>query len=428
MKDVFKKLIIEFQESKLPNVVSRDYSLIETDEITTLVGLRRSGKTYLLFQKIRELTDSGVDVNKIIFINFEDERLIGLKTEDLNKLSEAYYELYPKNIKENIYLFFDEIHSAPNWNLFLARLYEKKQYKIFITGSSSRLLSTEIATQLRGRTISKYVYPLSFKEFLRFRNFKIGKNIQYSQDRFLLKNLFDEFLEFGGYPQVVKYENRIEKESVLNTYLELIIYKDLVERYKIRNLLLLKNLIKYVITNISKNLSLNSFYESIKKDMKVSRDAVWEYFSYLEDINFLFVLNGYSPSLKKQMVSAKKVYIADSGFKKIFGFNISEDLGRLIENLVFVELKRRNKEAYYYSGKGECDFVIKKGMKITEAVQVCYKFKDNNKEREIKGMLEAMDRFKLKKGLILTYEEEEKFKVKNKNIVVKPVWKWLLDA
>ncbi len=427
MKETFKKLIKEFHENLLPELKKRDYNIQESEEILVLVGLRRVGKTYLMFQKIKELLNSGIEVNRIIFLNFEDERLTSLKTEDLDKLLEAYYELYPENVSKSTYLFFDEIQAAPNWSLFLKRLYERKQYKIFVSGSSSKLLSSEIASELRGRTIARKIYTLSFIEFLRFKEFKYDKNIKFSKSRFALKKLFNEFLIFGGYPAIAKYENEIEKESLLSSYLELIIYKDLVERYKIRNTLLLKNLIKYFVTNMAKTISINSFYESIKNEINASKDAIWEYFSCLEDISFFLTLSKFSYSMKKQINSIKKVYLADNGFKKVYGFNFSEESGRLLENLIFIELKRRNKEIYYYSEKGECDFIIKNKLKIAEAVQVCYQLNNVNKEREVEGLVEAMNEFKLNRGLILTYDQEEEINVKNKKITVMPVWQWLLE-
>ncbi len=428
MKETFKKIIKEFHENPLPELKKRDYNILESEEISVLVGLRRVGKTYLMFQKIKELLNSGIEIHRIIFLNFEDERLNNLKTEDLDKLLEAYYELYHENVSKLIYLFFDEIHAAPNWSLFLKRLYEKKQYIIFVSGSSSKLLSSEIATELRGRTITRKIYPLSFIEFLRFKEFEYDKNIKFSKDRFAIKKLFDEFLVYGGYPAVSKYKDKIEKESTISSYLELMIYKDLVERYKIRNTILLKSLIKYFVTNTAKTISINSFYESIKNEMNASKDAVWEYFSYLEDIGFFFTLGKFSYSMKKQINSIKKVYLADNGFKKVYGFNFSEESGRLLENLVFIELKRRNNEIYYYSEKGECDFIIKNKLKIAEAMQVCYQLDNKNKEREIKGLIEAMDEFKLNHGLILTYDQDEEIRIKNKKITVMPVWQWLLEG
>ncbi len=177
---------------------------------------------------------------------------------------------------------------------------------------------------------------------------------------------------------------------------------------------------------MAKIISINSFYESIKNEMNASKDAIWEYFSCLEDISFFFTLSKFSYSMKKQINSIKKVYLADNGFKKVYGFNFSEESGRLLENLVFIELIRRNKEIYYYSEKGECDFIIKNKLKINEAVQVCYQLNKENKEREINGLIEAMEEFKLNQGLILTYDQEEEIRVKNKKITVLPVWHWLL--
>lgn len=426
MKNVFKTLIQEFQERTLPPLIQREYTLPESEQIQTLVGLRRIGKTYLLYQKINELTNQKVPKNTILLINFEDERLLNLKADHLHLLLEAYYELYPENTTKKLYLFFDEIHAVPSWNLFLKRLYEQKNYHIYITGSSSKLLSSEIATELRGRTQTHTVFPLSFQEFLRFKRFTIEKNISYSQQRFPLKKLLTEYLEYGGYPNVAQLENPLEKESVLRNYLDLIIYKDIVDRYKIRNTLLLKNLIQYVVTNTSKHVSLHAFYESMKQDSMVSKDSVGEYFSYLQEIGFLYQLPRYSPSLKKQFAAPKKIYIADNGFKKIHGIDFSEDSGRLLENLVFIELKRRGKDLYYFKEKNECDFLIKEGTRITQALQVCFELNQNNRDRELHGLTAALTMFQLKEGMIITFDQQEELSVENKKITVIPVWKWLL--
>jgi len=427
MKNVFKLLIQEFQERSLPHIIQRDLTLPESEQIQTLIGLRRIGKTYLLYQKINELLQQGVPKSTILFINFEDERLLNLKAEHLQLLFEAYYELYPENTAKKLYVFFDEIHAAPSWNLFLKRLYEQKNYRLYITGSSSKLLSSEIATELRGRTRTHTVFPLSFQEFLRFKRFNIEKNIAYSQQRFTLKKLLVEYLEYGGYPTVAQQDNPVEKEAVLRNYLDLIIYKDIVDRYKIRNTLLLKNLIQYVVTNTSKQISLHAFYESMKQDSVVSKDTVWEYFSYLQEIGFLFQVTRFSPSLKKQFTATKKIYIADNGFKKLHGAFFSEDSGRFLENLVFIELQRRGKELYYFKEKNECDFLIKEGKHITQALQVCFELNKNNSEREFNGLTTALTMFQLKEGLVITGDQQKELSVEKKKIKVIPVWKWLLE-
>jgi hypothetical protein len=425
MKDIFKTILQEFQERSLPELLPRPYHLPENDQIQTLIGLRRVGKTYLLYQKIQELILQGVPKETILFINFEDERLLNLKAEHLHLLLEAYYELYPENTSKKLYLFFDEIHAAPSWNLFLKRLYEQKNLHIYITGSSSKLLSSELATELRGRTQAHHVYPLSFSEFLKFKRFEPGKNIAYSQRRFTLKKLLTEYLEYGGYPDVARLDNPLEKEAILRNYLDLIIYKDIVDRYKIRNTVLLKNLMKYVVTNISKQLSLNAFYESMKKDSLVSKDTVGEYFSYLEEIGFVYQITKYSPSLKKQFNAPKKTYIADNGFKKIYGMNFSDDAGRILENMVCLELKRQEKELYYVKEKYECDFIVKEGKRITQAIQTCFELNMENTERELLGLHQAMTTLQIPKGIILTYDQEKQLTEGKKTIHVIPVWKWL---
>jgi uncharacterized protein len=422
MKGIFKKIIAEFQSESLPKLHLRDYSFYETKEVIVLIGLRRIGKTYLLYQEINKFPKK-----QCIYINFEDERLEELKVNDLQLIFEAHYDLFPETIGKELYLFFDEIQSAPSWELFINRLYESKKFRIYVTGSSAKLLSKEIATQLRGRVISKNIFPLSFKEFLKFKEFEINKLTFLTNQKSKLLYYFNEFFKFGGLPRVVEENEIIKKRDLLSTYMDLIIYKDLIDRYNIRNTEVLKLLIKYMITNIGKNPTLNYFYNSIKQITSVSKDSIADYFSYILDIGLLYQITQYSFSLKNQNIAMKKVYITDLGYNYIFGFKFSEDKGRLLENLVFIELKRRNKEIYYHREKHECDFVIKEAMKIKEAIQVCYELNYENKDREIKGLLEAMNKHKLKEGLLLTYDEEEEIIIDKKKIIIKPVWKYLLE-
>jgi len=194
-----------------------------------------------------------------LYINFEDDRLLPLETTDLNDLMEAYYELYPDTKEEQKYFFFDEIQNIPGWEVFVRRIYDKEKIELYITGSSSKLLSKEIATNLRGRTLSFSLYPLSFHEFLRFKNIKIPENYQYSSIRYKIKNLLEEYLIYGGFPEVA-LDDTLKMET-LNDYHEMIIYRDLVERFSIRNTHLLRMLIKYLITNISSVFSINSYYQ-----------------------------------------------------------------------------------------------------------------------------------------------------------------------
>jgi hypothetical protein len=443
MKEILKKIILENQNREI-NVKKRDLELPTIDKVISLIGLRRVGKTHLFFYKINELKKKGLKEN-IIYINFDDDRLYNFKVNNFQEILEAYYELYP-NIDNKLYLFLDEIQNVQGWELFIRRLSENKEkYYIYLTGSSSKLLSKEISTHLRGRTLSFYLFPLSFKEYLRFNNLKLEKNYLYTNQRYEIKNLFNKYLIEGGFPEVI---NSDFKEQILQSYVDLIIYKDLIERYNLKNFTLLRNIIKYSCSNVSKLFSINSYYNSIKDNLKVSRDTIVEYVGYLNDINFLFFLPKFDYSLKNQNRSMNKVYLIDNGLANAISFKFSEDRGRLLENLVFIELKRRGKEIYYHKNKRECDFVIKDGFDIVEAIQVTKSlnedFGDDTKKREFLGLIDALKTYNLKEGLILTEDEEFEVIVDEKGmeirdsgreirdkkfkIVVKPIWKWLLET
>lgn len=417
---VFKYIIKEFHEFKLPDIIPRVLELPKTNKIISLVGSRRVGKTFYFYQIINTLLNKGVEKDSILYINFEDDRLLPLKIDELNDLIEAYYELYPDNKNKQKYFFFDEIQNVSNWETFVRRIADKEKAKIYITGSSSKLLSKEIATSLRGRTLTFYLYPLSFKEFLTFKNVKLEKDFAYSISRFKIKNLFKEYLNFGGYPEVVSSETL--KQDILSNYFEMFIYRDLVERFSIRNIRLLKMLSKYLISNISSIFSINSYYKTIKQETKVSKETILEYLSHLEDINLIHLMPIFSYSLKVQQVNPSKAYCIDTGLRNAVSLRFSEDEGRLAENLVFIELKRRRCESYYWKNTKEVDFIIKEKNNKLTAINVCYS--DVVDEREIKGLKEFEKEFKssIDELIILTKNVEEK----KEDVTLIPLWKWLL--
>jgi hypothetical protein len=421
-KDKFNYIIKEFQEFKFPNILNRQLIILESNKIISLVGNRRSGKTYFFYQLIKELLEKGIAKDQILYLNFDDDRLYPLKLEDLDCLIESYYELFPENKNKIKYFFLDEIQTIDNWELFVRRLNDKENIKIYLTGSSSKLLSQEIATSLRGRTLSYYLYNLNFKEFLEFKNFKFMKKDIYSSKRYQLKKLFLEYLNDGSFPEVV-LENNLKKE-ILNNYFDMFIYKDLVERYSIRNVDLLKKLSLYLLTNISNLFSASSYYKSIRKEISVSKETILEYLSYLKEVNLIFSVPIYSFSLKKQQVNPSKIYTIDNGLRNAVSFKFSEDEGRLAENLIFIELKRRLKEIYYWRGKGEVDFVIKNKDNSLDLVNVCY----NNEipEREVSSINEFIDKHlktKINNKIIITKDLEKN----EKGIQYIPLWKWLLE-
>jgi hypothetical protein len=420
-KEMFKYIIKEFHEARLPELYERKLTIPETQKVISLIGLRRAGKTFYFYQLINNLIEDSINPSQILYINFEDDRILPLNVKELNTILEAYYELYPENTSETLYLFFDEIQNIDNWELFIRRVHDKKNARIYITGSSSKLLSKEIATSLRGRTLSYYLFPLSFEEFLRFRQVTLNKDFEYTDARFKVKKLFSEYLVGGGFPEVVLEAEEL-RQDILRNYFEMFIYRDLVERFSIRNTSLLKSLVKFLITNIGTTFSVNSFYRTIKKDMPVGKDTLMEYLSYLEDINLVYLVPIFSYSLKKQQVNPRKVYCIDNGLRNAVSFMFSKDEGRLAENLVFLELKRRSKEPYYWKNKGEVDFVVKDRDSSLTAINVSYT--DDIDERETKALLEFADEFSPKvKELILLTKDLEKTEGRIKII---PLWKWLM--
>lgn len=423
MKDIFKKIILENQELHL-NTTSRDFIFPDTTKIVSLIGMRRVGKSYILFSRINDLKKAGKE-EKIIYINFDDERLSGLKVPHLDEIMVAYYELYPDNIEEKLFIFFDEIQNVDSWALFVKRLYETKKFDIAITGSSAKLLSKELATELRGRTLPFYIYPLSFREFLKFSSFEFDQKIFFSKRLAKLKEYFHEYMEWWGFPELIKEELKIE---TLNSYVDLTIYKDLIERYNIKNYRLVKNLIRHLLSYYAKEFSVNSYYKIIKQDFAVSRETISDYVSYLEDANFVFFVKKFDYSLKNQELALKKSYVSDLWFLKLW-FSFSPNNGQKLENLVFLELKRRGKEIFYHRDKKECDFITRETWVITEAIQVCHGLADiDTKKREIDGLFEAMRIHHLTTGIILTYDDpEENIIIDDKEIHIFPVWKWLIE-
>ena len=422
-KEIIKKLIILAQERDV-RLVERDMEIRFAGKINSIIGPRRAGKTFFIYQKINQLKSKNKD--KIIYINFEDERLFPIKKEELDLILEAYYELYPENKGMKLYVFFDEIQEAPLWELFVRRLYDQEDVEICITGSSSKLLSREIATQLRGRTLTYFIYPLSFKEFLRAKGVTLERHFEYKSLRYQLKKLLQEYIEFGGFPEIVDKDQAL-KTKILQEYFDLIFYKDMVERYKIRNFGVVKEMLLYLVNTTSFYFSTNKYYNLLKSQgKKISKNTLFTYLSCITDINFMFLVPKYG-KLKEQLANPKKVYVIDTGLVNAIAFKVSKDTGKLYENIVFIELKRRGKEIYYWKNKHECDFLIKEGEIIKEVIQVCFELTEENKEREINGINEAMEVFKLKQGLMITGDFEGEEAVNGKNLVYKPLWKWLLE-
>ena len=398
---------------KVNDLIEREVSLkdyMKGNEIVIITGIRRCGKSSLLKIISKKLNE------KFVYMNFDDIRLTDFKVENFEDIEEIVSEIY--GIKTNVIYLLDEIQNVPSWERWVNNLYAKK-IKVFVTGSNSSLLSSEISTFLTGRNKVIKLYPFSFREFLLFK--KIKTDYQTTDERRAVSQAFNEYLEKGGFPLVIINDDL----TLSKQYFEDILNKDIIKRYSIKKIKELNDLILYLFSNVSKTYS----YSTLKQVSSIkSLSMINNYIEYLKNVFVVSTINKFDYSIKKQKVSSSKFYVLDNSFLKTVAFNFSENAGKRLENLVFIELVRRGAEVYYHTKKNECDFIIKEGLKITKAIQVCL-ILDNSvtKKREVDGLIEALKEYKLKEGLILTFDKEEEFVLDDKKIIIKPVWKWLLE-
>jgi predicted AAA+ superfamily ATPase len=418
-REILKQIILDQRARQSDSHVLREalprvQEWLENKQIIIVTGLRRCGKSTFMKQ-IREL------LKEVDFcINFEDERLIGFTVQDFQALLEVFIELF--GAQKTIY--FDEIQNIEDWERFVRRLHDEG-YKIYITGSNAHLLSKELGTHLTGRYLSLEMYPYSFREYNIDCNHEASDSTLFdTTQRALHKKWFNEYLTQGGLPE---YLQNKDTHYLIMLY-ENILYRDIISRYNIPHEKPLKELALYLANNIGKSLS----YNSLRKMLGLaSGTTVAQYCQYLENSYLFFFINRYDDSLKRQMLAPKKSYIIDNAMAQVLGFRTSHDAGRFLENTVFLELKRRDVgEIYYHQGAKECDFILRKGRNITQAIQVCLHLNDQETaEREYAGLLEAMQAYGLDSGLILVEDENrtESITVEGKKfqITIQPVWEWM---
>jgi len=426
LRDVFKRLIVDFQEKEIGSIVPRDVKIpLDSNKIVSLIGVRRCGKTFILYDTIAQLKKT-IDPKNIVHINFEDDRLYPIQLKNLDDLVEGYYELYPAKRKEKVYFFLDEIQNVDGWERFVRRIYDSLNISIFVTGSSSKLLGSEIATSLRGRTITYEIFPFSFREYLRFR--RIDVNLHSSNSISYILNAFQDFIFEGGFPETIEKEGDIQSK-ILSDYIDLIIYKDVIERYGVKNTSLLKHLIKYSFTNMATLVSFTKLFKDLKSQgLKLSKDTLFEYFSYLGDAYALFSVPVFRRSVRDEQRNPKKIYAIDNGFKAVFDASLTDDFGKLYENIVFLHLRRQTKEVYYFKQNQEVDFYCMLNNRPM-VVNVSYDIRDTKtRQREIAGLYEAMDYFHSGTGYLITKEDDQVIKENGKSIYIMPLWKYLLVA
>ncbi len=429
--DELKEYLLDFQKKDLPELIERDMVINTYKKINSIIGPRRAGKTYFLYQKIVELLKQGVKKENIIYLNLEDARLIGLRFNELKEIIKLHWQLYPSSLKGEFYVFIDEPQNIDNWAIGVRSLYDEGFF-VFLSGSSSKLLSKEISTSLRGRTIAYNLLPFSFREFLKLKGSLFDAKKMGSKEKSLMLGLLMEYTDYGGFPEIIREADKENKLKILNEYFNMVVYRDLVERYSLKNTMLLKWLIKTLTASFSKELSIHKMYSTLKSiGIKLSKNTLYTYFSMLGDSFFVFFVPRFSYSIRKKEFSIHKVYLCDLGFAKFT--EVSRDIGHKIENIVFLELERRRKsltEVYYWKNQlhEEVDFVIKEELKVKQLIQVCYDISDyETKEREVKALLKCSKELKCNNLLVITWDYSNVEVIRGKKIKFIPLWKWLLE-
>lgn len=390
-------------------------------EIVFINGVRRSGKTSALYYIINNLIKNKTKQQNILYLNLDDESFTNMT---LDEIYENYRILFP-DLKEKIYVFLDEIQNISNWERWVKAKYDSyEDIKFFITGSNASLLKKKSSKLLTGRMFSIEFFPLNFKEFLNFKNIRASQKIDIIENKTTIKKLFKEYLKFGGFPEVINETEEDIKYLILKNYYEQIRDRDIIKEFGIKEIKKFENLTFYLVSNYSSYLSA----KSLSGPLELSTSIINNYFDYTELVYFFLYLKSFSYSIKGQITSQRKCYSIDTGFLNAISYKFSENIGKLIENLVFLELIKHSKEIYYYKETYECDFILKENQKITQAIQVSKTLQnEETKKREIKGLIKALKRFKLNKGIILTYDEEQKITSENYEIIIIPIWKWCLQ-
>ena len=429
-KEVIKSLIA-IKQSEIPfDVIERDVKLpVNRKKIITVPGVRRCGKSTMMEIAINELIEKGIPRQNILWLGFDDERLINMTSDDLDEVISAYMEMYPNIPIKDIYMFFDEIQLIKNWEYFVLRVYKSYCKNIYICGSNATMLSSELSTALRGYPLEYETYPLSFNEYCRFKG--ILTNSFLEQDIAILKNAFDEYNRTSAFPEIVLTETKTDQLKMLHNYFDTMILRDLAEHYKIANTSVVRYFVKRIMANLTKPTSINSIYNDIKSQgLKVSKESLYLWADYVCNIFMFIKIPKYERSLIKEKKSLDKYYCIDNGLRNAVLMPQSNDNGKNLENTIFMQLYRNrtpsDKISYYYDSS-ECDFVLQRNDCVTQLIQVCWDITDQETfTREIKGLLEAASATNCDNMMIITNDEEKSVEINGKNIQIVPAWKWLL--
>ena len=429
-KDIFKTLIAQKQSEMPFSVIDRDVSLpIDRNEIITVPGVRRCGKSTLMEIAINRLLANGVRKENVLWIGFDDERIKYMTAEELDLVLQAYREMYPATELKDVWMFFDELPLVKDWEYFVLRLFKGSCKHIFICGSNASTLSVEMKSALRGWPHEIEVWPLSFREYLRFKSVDADSHLE--QDKARVHVAFNEYNRLGGMPEPTLMPVLSEKYRKLQDYFDVMLLRDLVEHWQISKPQTVRYFLKRVMTTIASRLSVNAIYREIKASgRKVTKDDLYDWLAWAQSIYLVRKLDVYSRSVKSEISIPGKYYVIDNGLRSAVIPLQSDDDGKQLENTVYIELIRRkghNAELSYFSGSGECDFVVSEGDEVKRLIQVSWEMSDaETRKREFSGILEAAKATGCRDLTIVTRDEEGEEIRDGLNVKIVPVCRFLL--
>jgi uncharacterized protein len=401
--DNLKYVLRQFVERALP--VSRPRDLVlptGTGKVVGLAGVRRSGKTFLFFDTIRRLTEQGVDRRRIVYLNFEDDRLNPIRAEELDLVLRCLRELYPETLNQRIFLLLDEVQNVSGWERWVRRIQDTEDVEVYVTGSSSQLLTRDLATALRGRSITLEVFPLSFREVLAFRGIEVVPHN--AENESVIRGALEAYLAWGGFPEIVLADETL-RPLILEEYASLMFYRDVVERYGVRNEKLMRELLRHAFRNTAGMVNVSKLHRDFGAlGFNVSKNTLFEYLGYLEDAFLIFLVPRQEQSLRKQAHNPRKLHVIDPGLVAAFKANPNRDVGHKLETAVYLEVRRSRKDLFYYINGSEVDLCDGEG---TLFINACWSLTESETRRRESGAMSlGHERWPHAHGLLLFHEYE----------------------
>jgi len=431
IKNSIRAILLEFRERQLPSPFLRDISLPahhpDIRKAWVLMGMRRSGKTWTIYQEIRRRQTLGLPKETNLYMNFEDDRLAGFKIDDFQTILDIYFELYPEYIqRKDLFFCFDEIHIIPGWEKFIRRLIDAESMQICVTGSSAGMLSRELGTTLGGRAWPQEIFPYSFSEFLHLKGATLSLDT-HPKTQSQIRHLATEYLLYGGFPEAVLEPKELHT-ALIQGYMDAVVLRDIIKRYSIANADTLQKFLIQILRQLSAPLSVTRVYHTLKSlGIAVGKNSLFEYLQYLEDAYAIFSVPFFSLSERVRQVNPKKVYAVDPGVITAYSVKRDFEVSARLENSVFIHLRRSYAHICYYRTchQKEVDFVVTTPKGNLLLFQACIEMDDpNTRQREITALKEACLEFGVQEGTIITQDHEEEINEEGLNFYCIPFWKW----